>query len=197
MATVEAKFAGTADQKLKDLELGVRTGMLRSGAFLVARSQRVFQMFAPKGHATGQLLRSLKVTSPVLVNGWWRCRVGPGVKHGWWMHQGTGPAAGHGARRPPPVEPIYLWIKEKGIVPTTVASQTRLASGRFGKGYVVRRRKAKDIEKERRQLAFLIARKIGRVGTKPFPFLISPFKLYKAEMEKIIIASILQSLRRG
>ena len=195
MATVDTKWQGTAQARLVALETGVRTGMMMAGAFLIQRVKTVFALYNPRGHASGQLIRSLSVSSPKLVNGWWRCQVGPTAKHGIFVHMGTGPAAGLGPRRMPPVDAILDWVKEKGIVPKFEMVRARAKSGKYAKGYVQIRRKARDIENQQRQVAFLIARSIGRKGTVPFPFLSAPFKMYRKEMEQIIVSQILRSLR--
>jgi len=195
MASATVTQSNTYKTKLQKLDLGVRQGMLRAGAFLVNRVQLVFRLNSPKGYASGALIRGIGVSPVVFSSGVYRCRIGSNKAYGWYVHQGTGPAAGRGPRKPPPTEAIYLWVKEKGIVPTTYAVRMRSKTGRFLKGYNYKRRSKMDIEKQRRQLAFLIARKIGKEGTKPFPFLTTAYIVAKSYMEEIIVSSIVQSLR--
>lgn len=194
MASVEVSRAGTAKNKLAALDASARAGLLSAGVYLVNRTQRTFQLFAPRGHASGKLIRSLGV-SPVMFlpgQGIYRCRVGPGVDYSWWVHQGTGPKAGHGPRKQPPIEAIEAWVREKGLVPKF---QTLKVGSGGASRRIQKRRKAVDIRKAQRDLAFMIARKIGREGTKPFPFLSATFKAVKPDLEKIILSSMIRGLR--
>lgn len=184
MVTVTA--AGTANVKLKNLDVGIRQGLTKAGVFFINRVKRTFQLFAPRGHASGRLIRSLAVSPVKLVNGVYHCRAGPTVDYGWWVHQGRRPG------KMPPIDKIYEWVKEKGLVSQFTGKLTmNKKTGKVSKS----RRKKVDIERDRRTLAFLIARKIGKVGIKPFPFLTATYKPIKAELEKIIISSVIKSLK--
>lgn len=188
--------AGTASAKLQQLDAGVRAGILAAGRYYIIRVRRTIELFAPKGRATGKMIRSLTVSPVVLVNGVYHARAGPTVDYAWWVHQGTGLAAGHGPRKWPSQQAIYEWIKEKGLVPTFTMVQNRSkATGRFMSGVRKKAVRRADIERDRRTLAFLIARKIGTKGTKPFPFMTATFKAIHADMKQIIIGHILRALK--
>lgn len=180
----------TAERKLQDLDMAARAGLLQAGAYLVNRTQRTFQLFAPRGHASGQLIRSLGVGPVMFLPGrnLYLCRVGPRVGYAWWVHQGTGPAAGHGPRGWPPPDAILAWVKEKGLVP----KMQRISLGGSRRASV--KRKRIDIERDQRALAFLIGRKIATMGTKPFPFLVATYKAVKPDLERIITGSLVQAL---
>lgn len=197
---VKVTSSNTYRKKLQQLDAGVRQGLTKAGRFFINRVRRTFQAFSPRGHASGRTIRSLTVSPVKIINGVYSCRAGPTTEYSWWLHEGTGPAAGHGPRKQPPVDAIYEWIKEKGLVPTfTTSSKATIRKGRFGR--IVRTTKArksrsrKDVERDRRALAFLIARKIGRDGTKPFPFMTATYKAVKTDMEKIVVSEIIKSLR--
>lgn len=59
----------------------------------------------------------------------------------------------------PPVEPILKWIKSRGI---TIKQKN---------GKKITRKSNPNIDKQYKTLAFLMARKIGKKGIKPFPFI--------------------------
>ncbi len=187
--------AGTAPTKLQQLDAGVRAGITAAGRYYIIRVRRTIELFAPRGRATGRMIRSLTVSPVVVVNGIYHARAGPTVDYAWWVHQGTGLAAGHGPRKWPPREAIYQWIKEKGLVPTFTMVQNRSKTGRYMSGVRKKAVRRSDIERDRRALAFLIARKIGTKGTKPFPFMTATFKVIRADMEQIIIGYIIRSLK--
>lgn len=174
--------SNTYQQKLQKLNIGVQAGMIRALTVYLAAVRRYFQLNAPRGHASGTLIRSLKISPVKFINGSYKARAGPTVDYGWWFHQGSGPKAGRGARRMPPVDAIYAWVIEKNLVPRI--------NTKTGK-----RRKAVDMEKARRSLAFLIARKIGKEGTAPFPFMTAPYVVVKDEMTRIIVEEVRRSLR--
>ena len=180
----------TAERKLHDLDMAARAALLKAGAYLVNRTQRTFQLFAPRGHASGQMIRSLSVSPVIRIQGVYLCRVGPRVGYAWWVHRGTGPAAGHGPRGWPPVDAILAWVKEKGLV----SKFQRVSLGGSRTGY--KRKRRMDIERDQRSLAFLIGRKIAREGTKPFPFLVATFKAVKPDLERILMGSMIQALRK-
>ncbi len=193
--TVNTSRSNTYKRKLQQLDAGVRAGIIAAGRYFIIRTRRTIELFAPRGRATGLMIRSLTVSPVRLINGVYSARAGPTVDYSWWVHQGTGPAAGHGPRKMPPVDAILGWVKEKGLVPTFTMVQNRAPSGRFAKGFRKKGRRRVDIERDRRTLAFLIARKIGREGTKPFPFMTATFKAIKADMEQILISHIVRSLK--
>ena len=193
---VTVSRAGTANQKLQQLDAGVRAGITAAGRYYIIRVRRTIELFAPRGRATGKMIRSLTVSPVVVINGIYRARAGPTVDYAWWVNQGTGPAAGHGPRKWPPRQAIYEWIKEKGLVPTFTMVQNRSkTTGRFMSGLHKKAVRRADVERDRRTLAFLIARKIGTKGTKPFPFMTATFKAIHADMKQIIIGYILRALR--
>lgn len=189
---VNVTRAGINKSRLNVLNAGARTGLGLAANFLINRVHAVFALAAPRGRASGRTIRSIGVSPIIFKDGAWRCRVGPSVISGYWLHQGTGPAAGHGPRRPPPVDAILQWIKEKGIVPRSISGGLK---GKAGLVYARKRHKKAIVDREMRQLAFMIARKIGRDGTLPFPYLTTAFVASKVEMQKIITQSIINSLR--
>lgn len=196
MSSVTVTRSNTAKERLRALDSIAKDGLLRGGVYLVNRTKNTINAFAPKGRATGNMIRSLGVSPVKLVNGYLTVRVGPSPRYSWWVHQGTGPKAGHGKRKPPPTDAILSWVKEKGLVPTfTMVKARSKKTGRFTGGLVKKRIKKVDVERQQRSLAFLIARKIGREGTAPFPFLTTTFKMERNNVHKIIISSILRGLR--
>ncbi len=83
--------------------------------------------------------------------------VGANVKHGIFVHEGTKPHF-------PPIEPILKWVIFKGLL-------NKNKSGAGNGSGLKSTKKAADVSSEAKQIAYLIARKISRSGTKAFPFL--------------------------
>lgn len=79
--------------------------------------------------------------------------VGANVKHGVFVHEGTKPHF-------PPIEPILKWVIYKGLLNKANKPAATLKSLKKSGG-----------DNEAKAIAYLIARKISRVGTKAFPFL--------------------------
>lgn len=79
--------------------------------------------------------------------------VGANVPYGIFRHEGTRPHF-------PPIEPLQKWVIYKGLV----KNEGVLTSVRAVKS-------TKKVYDESRQIAFLIARKISKKGTKGLPFL--------------------------
>lgn len=77
---------------------------------------------------------------------------------------------GRKAGRMPPVDIIKEWVRKKGLADTYTASGNR-------------KKRGADFEASIKGIAFLIARKIARVGTKPRPFL---FPALRKNEDKVI-----------
>ena len=80
-------------------------------------------------------------------------RVGPSLKYGQWVEFGRAPG------KMPPVDALIGWVRRHGLAGTySVRTHKRLGS------------RATQASQDRR-VAFLIARKIARRGSKPQPFM--------------------------
>lgn len=75
---------------------------------------------------------------------------------------------GRRAGKRPPMQPIDDWLKKKGLI-----------AGRSNKA-----------AQQRRSAAFLIARKIGRVGTRPQPYFFPAVAKYQPKVESAVADSV-------
>lgn len=81
---------------------------------------------------------------------------------------------GRRAGQMPPVDQILAWVRRKGLTDTfNIRTRKRSARGA-------------DFEKRARGLAFIIARSIGRKGTKPAPFLYPAMRNNEAKVERVL-----------
>ena len=79
--------------------------------------------------------------------------IGANVPYGIYEHEGTKPHF-------PPIEPLVKWVIKKGIIRDDKGRTTTM-----------RRAKKEGDDVKARAIAFLIARKISKSGTKGLPFL--------------------------
>lgn len=124
-----------------------------AGAVVVTKTQRIFVLFRPRGWATGHTVRSLTVGPPEKNASGYRVKVGPTTNYAWWLHEGRPPG------KPPPVQAIVDWVREKHISGMYSVSTHKRMGSKSTQG-------AEDLS-----AAFAIARAIGERGTQPFPFL--------------------------
>jgi hypothetical protein len=144
-------------------------------------------LFRPKGIATGHTYRSITISPPYMDGNYMRVKVGPTTKYAWWLHFGRKPG-----KMPlklvdgklQPVPSLVDWVKEKHI------SGSYSTSGRRRGGKA--RREAEDLD-----VAWAIARSIGRHGTKPFPFLTVGFRQSKAAALRVFQRTLAQGVARG
>ena len=87
---------------------------------------------------------------------------------------------GRRAGRMPPVDIIKEWVRKKGLADTYTASGNR-------------RKRGADFEASIKGIAFLIARKIARVGTKPRPFLFPALR----KNEDKVIAELKKAIKKA
>lgn len=97
-------------------------------------------------------------------------KLGSGVDYGQYVHYGRKPG------KQPPVSSIEEWMKKKPV-------RLRNRQGSF----------VKETPKLRRQVAFLIARKIGRDGIEPYPYFT---QAVEASFEKREAVEIWQNLAK-
>lgn len=94
-------------------------------------------------------------------------------KLGWTGDANEYASAADTGRRPgkqPPLEPIMKWIAAKGIaLPDESALRKRVRKSLKSKT-IKKGLKQRSVEQRSRSLAYLIARKIGKEGTKPSNF---------------------------
>lgn len=81
------------------------------------------------------------------------------------------------SRKRPPIDMILKWVQQKGLTMSGIAAN----------------RRSRKVRDEQRTLAYLIARKIGKVGTAPHPFLTRAFY----EVEKTAGGRIKAAVKRG
>lgn len=87
---------------------------------------------------------------------------------------------GRRAGRMPPVDIIKEWVRKKGLADTYTASGNR-------------KKRGADFEASIKGIAFLIARKIARVGTKPRPFLFPALR----KNEDKVIAELKKAIKKA
>lgn len=98
---------GTMEVLPAKLDAGIRKGLHTSGVKVAGRARHIFNIFRPKGTATGALKRSITTSRVTRGFGWYYISVGSGVKYGWYAHEKTGP------QRPPPLGRIISWLQTK------------------------------------------------------------------------------------
>lgn len=89
------------------IDAGIRKGLHTSGVKVAGRARRIFDIFRPKGTATGALKRSITTSRVTHGFGWYYISVGSSEKYGWYAHEKTGP------QRPPPLGKIIDWLRVK------------------------------------------------------------------------------------
>ena len=189
---VKVTRKGTSQKKLQALDAGIRTGITASGLYFIEEVRRTLQLVAPRGYATGGMIRSLTVSKVVYVNGAFTARAGTSIGlYPWFVHWGTGPQGPlHRPIKAPPIDVIYRWLKEKGITPRFTKRVPKTL-----RKYTHRVARSVRADPEFWTLAFLISRKIGRVGLTPLPFLTTTFKVAEPRMREILIENVRRSLR--
>jgi hypothetical protein len=115
------------------------------------------------------------VSPPDYIAGTMRVKVGPTTAYSWWLHFGRRPG------KPPPVQNIIDWVREKHI------SGTYGSTGRRLGGY--KRQAVED-----KAAAFAIAKAIGRRGTPPFPFLTVAFHMSRREAINVFTRVLLRGV---
>jgi hypothetical protein len=91
-----------------------------------------------------------------------------GYQVGFYSRYAAAVEYGRRAGKRPPMQPIDDWLKKKGLI-----------AGRSDKA-----------ARQRRSAAFLIARKIGRVGTKPQPYFFPAVAKFQPKMASAVADSV-------
>jgi hypothetical protein len=126
-------------------------------------------------------MRSYTVSPPVYDGQFLRVKVGSTQNYAFWAHFGRPPG------KAPPPDAMLDWVKEKKIAGTYGITGSGL--GRYPR--YKRQGSRPDIDREDRQAAYLIGRKIAREGTKGFPALLVAFHQAKDAAMDVFIQTLL------
>lgn len=89
------------------IDTGLRKGLHTSGVKVAGRARRIFDIFRPKGTATGATKRTVTTSRVMRAFQYYLIKIGPGTKYAWYAHEKTGP------QRPPPLGRILSWLRHK------------------------------------------------------------------------------------
>lgn len=165
---VKVTRAGKLQNLLARTDTGIRLGLHTSGVKIVGRARRIFEIFTPKGTATGDVKRSVTTSRVMRSFLYYFIKVGTqsDVKeYVWYAHEKTGP------QRPPPLGRIISWLETK--------------PGSRGKPI-----------REIFPIAKAVQRKIAARGTSGFPFMTTALKLEKDKIPKIILHAVIAELSK-
>lgn len=175
--------SNTYEKRLRAYQNALPYALMSAGMVVLARIQRIFIIFRPRGWATGATVRSLTVSPPYRdASGWWRVKIGPQTSYAKYVEFGRPPG------KWPPIENILDWVREKHIAGTYA-----VVIGKRGPRYK-RQGSKKQRDREDRQVAFLIARKIGQEGTDPFPAVLVGFRQSKVEARRVFMRALIQGM---
>lgn len=104
---VRVTDAGRLEQLPAKIDTGLRKGLHTSGIKVAGRARRLFDIFRPKGTATGATKRSITTSRVMRAYQYYLIKVGPGTDYAWYAHEKTGP------QRPPPLGKIISWLRVK------------------------------------------------------------------------------------
>jgi len=140
----------------------------------------MFVLFDPKGTATGATKRSITVSPPYTSGGYTRVKVGPTTKYAWFIEFGRKPG------KMPPIQPLADWVHTKRLAGSySIKKGHRRLGGK-------KRKEAEDLS-----MAYAIATKIARDGTKPFPFLTVAFRQSKQAALDVFIRMLARGMVTG
>lgn len=101
----------TSEGRLQNLpariDAGIRKGLHISGVKVAGRARQLFDIYRPKGTATGATKRSIATSRVMRAFQYYYIKVGPGTDYAWYAHEKTGP------QRPPPLGRIIDWLRVK------------------------------------------------------------------------------------
>jgi len=124
-----------SEVKIDDLpalvDAGMRKGLHTAGVRVASRAKRVFEIFRPRGTATGATVRSITVGRVRSSGVTYSVRIGPGTHQAIYLHEKTPP------QRWPKFKNIVEWLKVKPGTPPkdalyAVARAVQLKISRFG-----------------------------------------------------------------
>jgi len=174
-------------ENLERYQRALPAALTAAGMVVVTRVQRIFVLFKPSGWATGHTVRSVTVSPPYYDGTYMRVKVGPTTAYAWYTEFGRKPG------KRPPIQAIIDWVKEKHLSGTYAVVGTKRGGYPRYKRSGTKRVKGR----EDRQLAFLIARKIGEEGTKPHPYLTAGFRQSKDAALRVFVNMIAQGMVLG
>jgi hypothetical protein len=109
--STRVRRAGKLENLPATVDAGLRKGLHTSGVRIASRAKRIFELFRPKGTATGATVRSITVGRVRAIGNMYRVAVGPGTHQAQFLHAKTPP------QRPPPLKNIVEWLKVKPGTP--------------------------------------------------------------------------------
>lgn len=173
---------GTTEEVLERYQRALPGALTAAGSVVVIRIQRIFIIFRPRGIATGATYRSITVSTPFTVGPWMRVLVGPTTDYARHLEFGRLPG------KPPPIDAILAWVKEKHIGGTYAIQQ-----GKRGPKYKrVGKKKVRDAED--RSVAWAIRHSIGEKGVKPFPAVRVGFRQSKRDALQVFRRAMMSQL---
>lgn len=160
-----------------------KQALQRTADLITAQAVQNLKGMQPQAYAFGNLARSIGSSRPARYGGYMTSYIGFRGGHADAYRYAMAVERGRKPGKPPPYESLIPWVRLK-------LRETRTSS-KTGKT-----RRLKMADSDARSKAFLVARAIGKRGTKPRPFMLPAFDQHRKTLVPMCRAILKQEMRK-